>query len=97
MMQMMRIDDDSSLHFHYQMRLNLTPFIQIGCQGKHQISSFKTFQIALWMHSKKNFGHESEGPLQLKIAIKETKEEVEPFSEPARIGGKNSTVGSPKF
>ncbi len=49
------------------------------------------------MHSKKNFGHESEGPLQLKIAIKETKEEVEPFSEPGRIGEKNSTVGSPKF
>jgi hypothetical protein len=40
------------------------------------------------MHSKKNFGHESEGPLQLKIAIKETTEEVEPFSEPGSIGEK---------
>jgi hypothetical protein len=47
---------------------------------KHQISSFKTFQIALWMHFKKNFGHESEGLLWLKIAIKEKKKKkLSPF------------------
>jgi hypothetical protein len=67
------MDDDSSLHFHYQMGLNLTSFIQIGCQGNIKFQVLKTFQIALWMDSKKNFGHESEGPLQLKIAIQRNK------------------------
>jgi hypothetical protein len=56
MMRMMRMDDDSSLYFHYQMGLNLTSFIQIGCQRniKFQVlknlsnCSLDAFQEKLW-------------------------------------------------
>ncbi len=45
MMQMMRMDDDSSLHFHYQTRLNPTSFIQIGCQGNIKFQVLKPFKL----------------------------------------------------